>query len=134
MPAKDRYHDTVKRALIKDGWVITDDPFTVLLPQRFVFIDLRAAKKDTRLAILVEIKGFEIASQIEALAAAIGKYNLYQSALKITRVSDPLYLAVPLAAFRGIISEALGQQLVRVHNVHILVFDPNEEKIIQWIP
>ncbi|MBA4182514.1 MAG: fatty-acid synthase, partial [Acidobacteria bacterium] len=26
MPAKDIYHDTVKNALIKDGWTITHDP------------------------------------------------------------------------------------------------------------
>jgi len=26
MPALDLYHDTVKNALIKDGWTITDDP------------------------------------------------------------------------------------------------------------
>ncbi len=26
MPAKDIYHDTVKKALIKDGWKITHDP------------------------------------------------------------------------------------------------------------
>jgi hypothetical protein len=26
MPAKDIYHETVKNALIKDGWTITDDP------------------------------------------------------------------------------------------------------------
>ncbi len=28
MPAKDIYHNEVKNALIKDGWTITDDPFT----------------------------------------------------------------------------------------------------------
>ncbi|MFN7462557.1 MAG: element excision factor XisH family protein, partial [Pseudanabaena sp.] len=27
MPAKDVYHDAVKNALIKDGWVITADPY-----------------------------------------------------------------------------------------------------------
>ena len=26
MPVKDIYHDTVKNALIKDGWTITHDP------------------------------------------------------------------------------------------------------------
>ena len=26
MPAKDIHHDTVKNALIKDGWTITHDP------------------------------------------------------------------------------------------------------------
>jgi XisH protein len=25
MPARDRYHDPVKNALIQDGWAITDD-------------------------------------------------------------------------------------------------------------
>jgi len=29
MPRKDIYHDTVKRALIKDGWTITHDQFTL---------------------------------------------------------------------------------------------------------
>ncbi len=27
MPAKDIYHDTVKRALVKDGWRITAENF-----------------------------------------------------------------------------------------------------------
>ena len=26
MPARDKFHDTVKHALIKDGWTITHDP------------------------------------------------------------------------------------------------------------
>lgn len=26
MPARDRYHDQVRHALIKDGWTITHDP------------------------------------------------------------------------------------------------------------
>jgi hypothetical protein len=30
--AKDIFHETVKEALIKDGWIITDDPL-VLLPK-----------------------------------------------------------------------------------------------------
>lgn len=29
MPAKDVYHDIVKRALEKDGWRITDDPLVI---------------------------------------------------------------------------------------------------------
>jgi len=27
MPAKDIYHERVKKALEKDGWTITNDPF-----------------------------------------------------------------------------------------------------------
>ncbi len=29
MPAKDTYHDAVRHALVKDGWTITHDPFTI---------------------------------------------------------------------------------------------------------
>jgi hypothetical protein len=29
MPAKDKYHEAVKTALIKDGWTITDDPLHI---------------------------------------------------------------------------------------------------------
>jgi hypothetical protein len=31
MPAKDIYHDTVKNALVKDGWTITHDPLRIRL-------------------------------------------------------------------------------------------------------
>ena len=30
MPAKDVYHDAVKKALIKDGWSILADPYIAL--------------------------------------------------------------------------------------------------------
>jgi len=34
MPAKDTYHDALCRALIKDGWTITDDPFRLVWGKR----------------------------------------------------------------------------------------------------
>ncbi len=34
MSAKDFYHDTVKNALIKDGWNITDDPLILSIWQK----------------------------------------------------------------------------------------------------
>lgn len=53
MPAKDLYHDSVKQALIKDGWTITHDPYTLSFGQKDVFVDLAAerplgAEKDRR--------------------------------------------------------------------------------------
>ncbi len=44
MPAKDLYHDTVKTALIKDGWTITNDPLTLNIEDRNLFIDFGAEK------------------------------------------------------------------------------------------
>ncbi len=43
MPAKDIYHDTVRHALEKDGWKITDDPLVIQIDQKkSVYIDLGA--------------------------------------------------------------------------------------------
>lgn len=44
MPAKDLYHDTVKNALIKDAWNITDDPYVLAIGKRDLFVDLGAEK------------------------------------------------------------------------------------------
>ena len=38
MPAKDIYHETVKNALIKDGWTITDDPLKLTIGSRSLYV------------------------------------------------------------------------------------------------
>jgi len=44
MPAKDIYHNTVRTALEKDGWTITNDPLTLEICDRSLFVDLGAEK------------------------------------------------------------------------------------------
>ena len=44
MPAKDLYHDAIKNALIKDGWVITADPYLIRYKDVDLFADLAAEK------------------------------------------------------------------------------------------
>lgn len=51
--AKDIFHETVKKALDKEGWKITHDPLTVKLTKRKVFIDLGAEKLPLRLKVLL---------------------------------------------------------------------------------
>ncbi len=64
MPAKDIYHATVKAALIKDGWTITDDPLNLKIGTRNTAIDLGAEK------IIAAERGKEkIASKLKALSA-----------------------------------------------------------------
>ena len=40
MPQRDRIHNIVKQALIKDGWNITDDPYVIEYGNRFLYADL----------------------------------------------------------------------------------------------
>lgn len=62
MSAHDLYHNAVKSALVKDGWTITHDPFTITFGRRDVYVDLGAermiAAEKGNERIAVEIKSF----------------------------------------------------------------------------
>lgn len=135
MPVKDRYHDAVVHALVKDGWTITKEQFRLDSGKRHLWIDIRAEKAAQSLTILVEVKGFEnIRSALDYLANTIGQYILYQAVLHSIRDESALYLAVPEAAHKGILSEEIGQLALQIASVRLLVFNPETEEIIQWIP
>lgn len=42
MPAKDIYHNIVKKALIKEGWKMTDDPLVLQFGDTHLYADLGA--------------------------------------------------------------------------------------------
>ncbi|MEM8642099.1 MAG: element excision factor XisH family protein [Cyanobacteria bacterium P01_G01_bin.54] len=42
MPAKDIHHDAIKNALIKAGWTVLSDPYTIKYKGFRVFADLLA--------------------------------------------------------------------------------------------
>jgi hypothetical protein len=135
VPAKDRYHDTVARALTKGGWTVTAQQVAVAVPGRRLWIDLRAVMARDSLVVLIEVKGFEkMPSPVDYLASAVGQYVLYRAALDLVGLSTPLYLAVPVAAYEGILGETLGKQAVETAGIRIMLFDPITEEIIQWIP
>jgi hypothetical protein len=78
MSARDLFHDTVKAALRKEGWVITHDPLTIDLADGQLQIDLGAErliaahKGEQRIA--VEIKSFAAPSAISEFHTALGQY------------------------------------------------------------
>lgn len=134
MPAKDRYHDTVVRALTKVGWTIVGQQVRLAFSKRRLWIDIRAVKAEQNMSILVEVKGFEnMPSPVEYLAAAVGKYVLYSAVLKDLESADLLYMAVPEVAYNGILSEPIGQTIIRKAELRLIVFDPELEEIVQWI-
>jgi hypothetical protein len=135
MPAKDRHHDTVVRALMKAGWTIVAEQVALTMPTRRVWIDIRASKDVGNIAILVEVKGFErLASPVAYLRETIGQCVLYQTILDYAEVRDTLYLAVPEAALSGILGEEVGRHALERAHVHVILFDPGREEITRWIP
>ena len=138
MPAKDIYHETVKQALIKDGWVITHDPLPLKWGKKDMYVDLGVEKlllaEKTGRKIAVEIKSFVGPSEIEDLKNALGSYLLYADVLKQTEPERELYLAIRKAVYFDLFEEPIGQLLLHNHRVQILVFDQHHEEVVQWIP
>jgi len=138
MPARDRYHDHVKTALIKEGWTITHDPLRLHWGLKDMYVDLGAeqllaAEKDAR-KIAVEIKSFVGLSEMDDLEKAIGQYVVYHDVLLQVEPERELYLAVNEETFVNLFEEPIGKLLLDNRRVRLLVFDPQTEVIRQWIP
>ena len=138
MPVKDIYHDTVKKALIKNGWTITDDPLTLKIGRRSAMIDLGAEKligaQLNQYKIAVEIKSFLNPSPLNDLENALGQFILYSKVLDLKEPDRILFLAINKPVFEDIFSEEIGKLLLETTELKLLVFDAKKEDICQWIP
>ncbi|MEO0985291.1 MAG: XisH family protein [Cyanobacteria bacterium J06639_14] len=138
MPAKDIFHNCVKKALIKAGWTITHDPFRIRLTRKNLFVDLGAerliaADRGTE-KIAVEIKSFTHPSDIKALEDALGQFILYERLLARYAPERVLYLAISQAVYGNVFEEEAGQILLEDKLIRLFTFDPNQEVINQWVP
>jgi hypothetical protein len=137
MPAADKIHEAVKNALIKDGWSITADPFTIEYEEINVYADLAA---DRMLAaergverIAVEIKSFIGRSRVHDLELTLGQYNLYLSLLEIIAPDRKLYLAVSETIYREFLKQKAVQMVLRRFHVSLIVVKVQSEEIVEWI-
>jgi hypothetical protein len=136
MAAKDVIHDAVKNALIKDGWTITADPFTIRYEDATVFADLAAeraiAAEKAGQKIIVEIKSFVGASAMQEFKLALGQYQTYLPFLKELGLEHKLYLAVSDVVYDQFFQRPSIQVLVKWHVLPILVVNTNTEEIVEW--
>ncbi|KAF0249964.1 MAG: XisH protein [bacterium] len=138
MPAKDIYHNSLKNALIKDGWAITHDPYTISFGQRNVFVDigaersLAAEKQGEKIA--VEIKSFLGALDIRDLEVAIGQYVFYRSLISRFEPDRKLFLAVPENVFTNTLDEAIARPVIEDLHIALIAFNTKQEVIVKWIP
>ncbi len=147
MARRDIYHHTVKRALQKDGWTITHDPFPLQIGNKRLSVDLGAerlisAEKESQ-KIVVEVKSFVGQSDLKDLEQALGQYVLYRQVLNEMGIDRILYLAVSRPTFNSVFTIELGQVLLKNQIIRLIVFDDEREAIcwkqqrfaiVQWIP
>ncbi|HYX12850.1 MAG TPA: XisH family protein [Nostoc sp.] len=138
MPARDIYHNAVKNALVKEGWIITDDPLHLKWGQKDMYVDLGAkqllAAEQGSKKIAVEIKSFISPSEMADLKDAIGGFIMYRAVIHRLEPKRTLYLAVRDSVFTALFEEPIGTLLIETENLKLLVFNPETERIIQWIP
>jgi XisH protein len=137
MGAKDRFHTAVRIALEKEQWNITDDPLRIEVGGTKFEIDLGAeqllAAERGQEKIAVEIKTFLSDSPLTDYHAALGQFLNYRLALEISDPTRILYLAVPVVVYQTFFKREFAQISLERYQIKQIIYDPNEEVIIQWI-
>lgn len=136
MSRRDNLHLSLCRTLEKDGWTITDDPLILVLEQTLLKADLGAekffaAEKEGR-KIAVKIKDFDSPSVINELEKTMGQIQLYQWALENQEPERQLFLAINQAVYIRHFQKPIFQLAVQRNRINLLVYEPEQEAIVQW--
>jgi hypothetical protein len=137
MPKLDIIHNAVKNALIKDGWLITDDPYVIQYRRTVLYADLGAERpiaveRDGQ-KLVVEVKSFIGASKIQDLKEALGQYDIYRYLLEEAAPDRKLYIAISKVAYNTFFTQDVTQLILNRHQLPIIVVDIEIEEIMQWI-
>ncbi len=137
MAKKDTYHDLVRRALEKDGWLVTHDPLIVPAGKRKIKVDLgaepliAAEKEDQKIA--VEVKSFLNLSQLYDFYEALGQFKFYWHALQKFDPERILFLAVSTDVFQEFFDDPFIREISESENLNTIVFNIQDETIEKWI-
>jgi hypothetical protein len=121
---------------LKENWTITADPLQIKIDGVKLEIDLAAEKviaaEKAGQKIAVEIKSFLSPSAITDFHAALGQFLNYRLALQMTEPDRMLYLAVPVDTFESFFQERFVQGSVKLYELHLMIYDPQQEVVVQW--
>ena len=137
MSAKDKIHNVVKQAIIKDGWTITHDPFTIAYGGDTVFADLAAerpftAERDGE-KIIVEIKSFVGRSSIQDFKTALGQYMLYLPAIQKIVPEYKLYVAISEATYYSDLQRDIIKLAVESYQLPFIIVNLVDQEVTKWI-
>jgi hypothetical protein len=137
MPALDRCHPIVVRALEKDGWTVAPRQQELYVSKRHILqIDIKATRQQngtSRSLLFVEVKCFaNRGDETTDLYIALGQYLVYRSLLKQKNIQADLYLAVPITAYESVFKR-MGRAAVSENRIKMIVVDLEGEVITQWL-
>ncbi|MBL8208557.1 MAG: fatty-acid synthase [Blastocatellia bacterium] len=137
MSRRDDLHLPVRRALEKDGWLITDDPLDITFKGIRLKADLGAEKRfaaeKAGRKIAVEVKDFDGGSPIVELQKTVGQLQMYQIALSEEDPARELFLAISETIYNRYFASEAFITLVEYNKIQLLVFDDLQEVILLWL-
>jgi hypothetical protein len=136
--AKDKFHEVVKTALLKEQWIITHDPLELKVGGVDMEIDLGAehllAAERQGHKIAVEVKSFlEHTSSISEFHRALGQFINYRTALELYEPDRTLYLAVPDLAYNSFFQLDFPKRIVTNNKLKLLIYVIDAQEIVLWI-
>jgi len=131
MPALDKCHDQVVRALEKEGWTVASKPISLVAPERHPPLADIGAQREGDEIIVVKVKCFAD-DELYELYTAIGQYLVYRSLIRRANKTQKLYLAIPSSAYHGIFRQ-LGMSIVAETGIKMIVVNMNSEVIEKWL-
>ena len=136
--AKDAIHDSIKNALIKDGWTVTAEFLQIEYEELEIFADLVAERQPivaekNGAKIIVEVKTFAGRSFIRELQQALGQYDLYLDIITLAGLDYELHLAISSLIYEAFFLRKGTHEIVQRRHLKLLVVNVEREEIIQWI-
>ena len=136
--ARDIFHNLVKKALISEGWTVTDDPLILLSKKEGgIETDLGAEKIITAekglTKIAVEVKSFLNPSPINDFHTALGQYLTYLDVMEMKQIERIMYLAMPFEVYTFLYTKTYFRYVVEKHKIRFILFEPVTEAIEEWI-
>ncbi len=124
-------------ALVKDGWEILTEDYTLEYGGDRLYVDIAAEKsiaaEKQGQRILVEVKSFLGRSFINDLEQAVGQYVVYRDVLVETALDFKLYLAITQGTYKSYFQRQLAQMIINRNQVKLLIVDAENEVIVEWI-
>jgi hypothetical protein len=135
--AKDRFHNVVRTALEKDGWMITADPYEINVDDVDFEIDLAAeqllAAELEGQKIAVEVKSFISPSNVSEFHTALGQFLNYRDALEKIEPDRQLFLAVRVPIYETFFQRKFIASAVERYQLRLVIYDVQQEVIHQWL-
>ncbi len=137
MPKRDNFHETVKIALEKEMWHITNDPlFVPTKGGTNFFIDLGAeriigAEKDGE-NIAVEIKSFSGNSPMYSFYEILGQFLVYKLALREQIQAWDLFIAISDKGFKKLDDSPIFNKAMQEYKLKFVIINPISKTVVEW--